>query len=106
VKPLALVVALLLAGCTSLTYSDNYRPQNSGTALNFYACEQLSTTPDGGINFWMVRSCMSNRNYRLARPPGIAVAIEVVTLPLWFPIDVLTGGRFSDNMAVGDVPSE
>jgi hypothetical protein len=34
-------------------------------------------------------------------PPAV-VAIEVVTFPLWFPLDMVSGGWFSSNMAAGD----
>lgn len=108
-----LLAALLASGCVNLASSSNYVPQNSGTVVNFYACQQLSSNEygGGGINYAMVHSCMNNRNYWLADAPGIVVAIEVVTFPVWFPLDVTsrilgTGAIFSGNMSPGDGRSE
>lgn len=102
----ALVAPLVVAGCVNMTSSSNYVPQNQGTTFSFNACQQLSSTPEGAINYAMVRSCMETRNYRLEEAGWMVATIEVVTFPFWFPVDVLTGGRFSANMAVGDGRSE
>ena len=95
------LAALLLAGCVKMTSSANYVPQNPGTALNFYACQQLN---DGynGVDYAQVRACMESRSYRLVAAPWEVSAIEVVTFPVWFPLDLVSGGWFSNNMAVGD----
>jgi len=100
-----LVAPLVVAGCVNMTQSGNYSPHDRGTALSFYACEQLNSSDYAGTNYGLVRSCMENRGYRLESAGYIVTTIEVVTLPIWFPLDLITGGRFSNNMAVGDGPS-
>jgi hypothetical protein len=92
---------LLVGGCVKMTSSANYVPQNGGTALNFYACQQLNSEYNG-VDYARVRACMESRNYRLIEAPPLAVAIEVLTFPLWFPLDIVSGGWFSSDMGAGD----
>jgi hypothetical protein len=109
---LILAAVLLTAGCVNITAAGNYVPRDNGRELSFYACQNLNGAGSyNGVDYSMVYSCMESRGYRLGQPPWEVVAIEVVTSPVWLPLDLVSrclgmGGIFTANMAVADGPSE